>query len=1282
MPLYINTTRSFHQIARGVDEAQSKLRVSLRRLSSGLRINQSRDDAAGLAISERLSSRLRGALSSIQNMNAGASLLQVVDGALNESQHAILRMRELSVMAANETLTDIDRRALNVEFKLLNAQLDMIAEQTNYNGIHLLDGAHQSLELHIGSQADDAFRLKLAHVTANELGRQARYTTQRRGVFVSDTSTGDLKINGVAVRETVDSDDLLSYSHSYGSSIAKAAAVNAVTEFTGVRALIGHNVIRGFEPIRKVDLDPQHFFKVNGYSVTAIQVEARDATGVLVEHINAGYDETGVVAHVDQDGHLVLTAEDGRNITVEYGQAVVRDAIRMVDYHGDAINLVDTVDPVQTDLDGDIDSVTFVGAGTYSGDHQIVGDVTINGVTSVDLTGGYERPRDKVDYVLEVIKPGPIGVATFRFKEESIADQTIDNDIEDYLFNQEGVVTSANGSKINIEGATHYNEASDRTYTLTVTKNGLPSAANAADIPEFTVSVQNTDEVSDTSASGPHAADQGTSVDIGHGVIIDFPVDPKRALRPNGTSMNVGNDLVRTSIGANDTYNDHPQFRTWTGDRTTYFTYEVVSAGHAAGNREIAGSNTGAAEVKITAQTPSLGTTESTTVTLNPNANQNINYKGMTTRFVRRLGSTSNNTSLTGDYQGNFRSNDSSYVGSERRVYEIKVLEAGPLTTTSALDAQITVKDNTGAILQTYTINDLRAQHEFELGQGVHFEGAVADFTASSSVVGDPNPVGGAANIVSRINHNYNGATNEAAVLEVTQAGRPGTAQYRYYYQSAPGVDLATGALNVGNINLPDALSLQISDTPDPEFSSFNAGPLAMIRDASGYTEQQDAKFTAVVQDLGGGQELSVDWVFADGSTHNQIVALNPGYEGNDLDIGFGVTVNFILAANNGESFQGSIEAHELSVGERWNVDLSAARVEVNDIFTVTARPRILDVGTTWEITGEVPMWEVGDTYTINAQHNFNDAISTLSNSINLSDPNTGQPIMGTVNLTGNGSFQTGDEIRIRTRGFTGSAVSSGLYTDNLYPTNYIVTITKPGWINQAEYDWVREDGRVDTQFGGSGSGLVTAANVPFLLEEGVFVSFLDNGSGDSYLAVGDQFVIPVGQKLEYTFAGEITLQSDDNIELEHVNSEAVNTFGRLLYEGEFPNEAGTAGNLLSGPLGQNAAVSVDDLDILTTLKAEESIDTLDEAIDQITMARSDVGAVLNQIERRIESESASVHQLAQTRQRIRDADIAVEVSELARAQTRQSAAPLLAQVARLEIERSLFLLMSLDSSS
>lgn len=1281
MTLRIYSSRPDFLVAAGISRSQTQLEVSLRRISSGLRINQSRDDVAGLAISERFTAQLRGALASIQNMNSGISLLQVVEGAMNESALALQRMRELSVAAASETLNDQDREALNIEFQLLSHHLDAIAEQTNYNGVKLLSGSHQSLELQVGSNSSDRFKINLARLDAVELGRQARYRTERRGVFISDMETGDLKINGVAIRASVAADDTISYSFGRGSSIAKAAAINAVTEFTGVRAIVGHNVIRAFEPIREISLDSLNYFSVNGHPITGIHVEAKDSSGALVELVNAGFEQTGVKAHIDGEGFLILTAEDGRNITVEYGGPQVRDAIRMIDYHGDPINLIDTIDPVVSDLDGDIAEITFEGTGSYDGSYQVIGDVSIVGLTTSDSTGGFERPRDNVDVVLEVVNPGDLGEATFRFKEQSIGDQRIDGLPEDYLFNAEGRITTSNSSKLIVAPAAHYNEASTREFTLTVTKNGLPSAVDPADLPEFVFTMQSLDEASDTlGLSGPIVADQGAPVDLGYDVLIDFAVDPKTALRPNGSVMSNGQDLVRTAIGTGLNYSDHPQLVSWTGDRITHFTYEVISTGHVAGSSALPGSNTQPAIVRITAEIPSLGTVETTDVTLSPNPTQEITFKGMTTRFVRQVGSTNASKTILGSYEGNVKSNDSVYVGAETRKYTVEVFEAGQLSGSSNLDARITVFDSSNSVLQSYMINDLRSGTEFDLGQGVHFEGAVFDLTASTSKVGNPSAIG-APEIVSKVNNTYTGSDDEIGVLEITHAGRVGgSAQYRYSYLDS-GVTISSGALTAGQLNLPDNLKLNIVETADPILSAFidGTGGASASGDVSAYTLEQDADFTAEVQDDGGGgQELVVDWTLADGSTTQNVIALSAGYEGTNLNIGFGVTLQLANPAANGSTVTGSIEANELEVNDQWRVNLSSGRVEVGDTFTITASPKDLTVGTTWEITGDVPMWQVGDTFTVIAHHNYNDQIFTLEELIDLRDPVSGAPLLGTVRLDGIGDFNTGDEIRIRTRGYTGEVISSGLYTDNLYPTNYIVTITEPGPIGVAKYDWVREDGRTETQFNGAQSGVITSAG-PTLLEEGVEVSFIDGPDGPAYLAVGDQFVIPVGQKLEYTFAGELTLQSDENIELSHVDEDAVNTFGRMLYVGDTPDEAGTEGNLLDGPLGQNTLTGVASLSITDQVRAEEAIDTLDEAIDQIGAARASVGAALSKLEARTRSSENLVYQLSRARQQIRDADLAVEVSELVRAQTRQGASPMLAQISRLERQHCLVLLEALS---
>ena len=1284
MSFRISSPKSFSQIARGLNQSQSTMQVSLRRLASGLRVNQSADDAAGLAISERLTSKIRAALSTIQNMNLGTSLLQVAEGALNETQSSLMRMRELSLIAANETLTDLERRALDTEFQLLTSQINSIAEQTQFNGIKLLDGQHRAIELQVGSSAEDVFRVNLAKATANELGRQARYTTQRRGVFVSDLATGDVKINGINIRATGEGDDELSYSYSSGSSIAKAKAINHSTEFTGVRAIVGHNVIRAFEPIRDITLGPDRFFKVNGYAVTGIDVAAKDSSGLLVQYINAGYSETGVVAKVDVDGHLVLTAEDGRNITVEYGDGTVRDAIRMIDHNGDPINLVDTVDPVQYDLDGDIAEVTFSGSGGYNGQHSITGDVTIRGVTSTDNTGGYERPRDNVDFVLEVVKPGPIGVATYRYKEQSINDYTNDDLPEDYLFDSTGLVVSQDPTNISIEPSSFYNEASNRTYTLTVTKNGVADAVSLADLPEFTYTVVNNDEASDTSSHlVPIVADKDNSITLEHNVVIDFPVEPRKGIDPNGNGNQVlaVNEDIRPKPGTiTGTYNDNPKFVDWAGDRLTDFTFEVTRAGHLAGSDAIAGSNTPQAQVKVTAWVPSLASTFTQTVTLDPNvgALDTVSFRELDISFFGRKGATSESKSLNGSYRGTFESNDSVYVGTANRKYVITMQDAGLINNTSNLNATVSVQDQSGNQLDSHNIN-VRSGNEFQLGTGVHFEGIVADWTKSKSRVTNPSPGVGTPDIVSKRNNNYNGSNDETGILKITQSGRVGgSAQYRYYYASNPGINVSSGALNSGVLNLSDGVQFNISDTDAPVFSTLNAGSTSIsASDASGYTEEQAGSFTALIQDDGtGGQELVVNWSLADGTTSTETKDLNIPLN-TPIELGYGTRISFDVQPVDGQVISGTVNANELDTSDQWTFTLESGRVEVGDQFTVNASPRTLALGDTWEVEGFVPEWNVGDTYVINASHNFIDqAPQVLSDTIAFNDPISGEVVMSTVNLTGAGHFNTGDEIRIRTRGFTGTASSSGLYTDNLYPTNYIVTVTKEGPIGVAEYDWVREDGRIESQFGGSGSAVTSNANQ--LLEEGVEISFADNGTGSSYLAVGDQFIIPAGQKLEYTFAGEVILQSDEGIQIEHNDAEAVNTFGRFIYDGITPNEAGTEGNILQGPMGSNVAESVDDLDILTVLGAEEAIDTIDEAIDQVVYARSNLGAAMNRLESRMRSTSNYMNQLSQAKQRIRDADFATEVSELSRARTQRGAAPLLAQVANLELQRVLTLIDSI----
>jgi flagellin len=128
-------------------EMQNK---SLERLSSGSRINKAGDDAAGLAISEKLKANIRSLKQANRNANDGISLVQVAEGAMNETSNILTRLRELSIQGASDTISDVERGFINKEVQNLKSEIDRIAKSTEFNGEHLLDGMSPALDIQVG----------------------------------------------------------------------------------------------------------------------------------------------------------------------------------------------------------------------------------------------------------------------------------------------------------------------------------------------------------------------------------------------------------------------------------------------------------------------------------------------------------------------------------------------------------------------------------------------------------------------------------------------------------------------------------------------------------------------------------------------------------------------------------------------------------------------------------------------------------------------------------------------------------------------------------------------------------------------------------------------------------------------------------------------------------------------------------------------------------------------------------------------------------------------------
>jgi flagellin len=153
MGLVINTNVMSLNAQRNLGKSQSALSKSMQRLSSGMRINSAKDDAAGLAISDRMTSQIRGLNQAVRNANDGISLAQTAEGAMQEATNILQRMRELAVQSANDSNTSADRASLQKEVSQLQNELNRIAETSEFNNQKLLDGSFTSSLFQVGANS-------------------------------------------------------------------------------------------------------------------------------------------------------------------------------------------------------------------------------------------------------------------------------------------------------------------------------------------------------------------------------------------------------------------------------------------------------------------------------------------------------------------------------------------------------------------------------------------------------------------------------------------------------------------------------------------------------------------------------------------------------------------------------------------------------------------------------------------------------------------------------------------------------------------------------------------------------------------------------------------------------------------------------------------------------------------------------------------------------------------------------------------------------------------------
>jgi flagellin len=293
----------------------------MERLSTGIRINSAKDDAAGLAISTRMTANIRGMAAAIRNSNDGISLTQTAEGSLSAIQNNLQRIRELAVQSANSGNSQSDRNSLNLEAQQMITEIDRVAANAAFNGSKLLDGSFKDKEFQVGAGNDssDRITISIGSAKAATLGTVgATSTSTASAALVNSTGAllaGDVAIKGFAISASVS--DGISYADANASAIAKSNAINASSALTGITAKAEANAktsgtITGTEAVTAGTLS------VNGIDIGALSAvtTVTERTNQLVAAINAVSAQTGVTA-VNTSNAVVMAAADGRNITTQ-----------------------------------------------------------------------------------------------------------------------------------------------------------------------------------------------------------------------------------------------------------------------------------------------------------------------------------------------------------------------------------------------------------------------------------------------------------------------------------------------------------------------------------------------------------------------------------------------------------------------------------------------------------------------------------------------------------------------------------------------------------------------------------------------------------------------------------------------------------------------------------------------------------------------------------------------------------------------------------------------------
>jgi len=455
MPQFINTNVMSLNTVRVLDKSQGGLQTSMERLSSGMRINHARDDAAGLAIAEGMTSQIRGMNQAVRNTMDGVSLVQTADGAMQGISEKLQRVRELAVQSANGTNSSNDRSALNLEVQNLLSEIDRVSQSVEFNGNKLLDGTYASKSFQVGHAQGDTINissiqnsslsgLNLSAAQAKQVGGAVLETAvngQTAGAAaVGDGQAGNAKLAAGDLTITKSGGTAQSVGAIAENSDVRdiAATINLNTTLTGVTATASNSTMDGdgTGTVATAAAQSSTSFNINGTTITVSGLA--DTTSAanfdsnlakVASAVNGSTSTHGVVASIVEGTGVAgtdvlrLTASDGRNITVD---TFVNEADDITGFTTGSVargKLTLSSDTAFTLTNGQAGAAAALGL--------TAGAVAVGGATkvSVDTVDNANNALSKIDAALTLINNGRANLGAYQNRfEATVAD--LKNNVE------------------------------------------------------------------------------------------------------------------------------------------------------------------------------------------------------------------------------------------------------------------------------------------------------------------------------------------------------------------------------------------------------------------------------------------------------------------------------------------------------------------------------------------------------------------------------------------------------------------------------------------------------------------------------------------------------------------------------------------------------------------------------------------------------------------------------------------------------------------------------------